>query len=180
MADHGSLQQSSESAEAVISKLSEKLADLQEEMLDKNIRIGPVQESLLTNMLRTLNKLAPHEQISSLETAVLRMQRLLARNVPSQPAQVASKRKEVASKRKDESEADSELSNEPDEERQPESGRMYKRRRLLELRREADVNFRHSDPAIRARVEDFIRFAVQYKKKMHEYAQSKVDSKPDD
>ena len=38
-------------------------------------------------MLKTFDKLAPHEQISRLETAVLRMQRLLARNIPSEPTE---------------------------------------------------------------------------------------------
>ncbi len=62
MADQRSLQQSSESAESVISKLQEKLADLQEKMLDKGIiriNIGPVQELLLTGvfvMLKTLGR----------------------------------------------------------------------------------------------------------------------------
>ncbi len=51
MADDGSLQQPSESAEAVIAKLHIKLAGLQEEMLNKNIHIGPAQEALLAGMV---------------------------------------------------------------------------------------------------------------------------------
>ena len=60
MADQRSLQQSSESAESVISKLQEKLADLQEEMLDKRINIGPVQELLLTGVFVMLKTLGRH------------------------------------------------------------------------------------------------------------------------
>ena len=90
MAEQGSLQQSSESAEAVNSKLHKKLADLREEMPDKTINICPIQELLSTgmsSMLKTLDKLAFHEQIARLEQTVRRMQRLLDRNVLSEPAE---------------------------------------------------------------------------------------------
>ena len=67
-------------AASVISKL---IGKLQDEIFDKNINIGPVYELLLFDMFKPHHQLAPHEQISSLETALLRMQKLLARNVPS-------------------------------------------------------------------------------------------------
>ena len=80
----GSLQQPLESPGATIAKLRIKLADLQEEMVEKKIAAGDVQQLLLIVMLKTLDKLAPHDQISSLESAVRRMQRLIARHVPSE------------------------------------------------------------------------------------------------
>ncbi len=43
------------------------------------------------NMLKTLHQIAPHEQISRLEAAVLRMQRMLASVVPATEKNVTSK-----------------------------------------------------------------------------------------
>ena len=91
----GSLQQPLESPGATIAKLRIKLADLQEEMVEKKIAAGHIQELILIGMLKSLDQLAPHDQISSLESAVQRMQRLIARYVPSEPEKiVGSKRKE--------------------------------------------------------------------------------------
>ena len=51
----GSLQQPLESPGATIAKLRIKLADLQEEMVEKKIPAGDVQELLLIGMLKTLD-----------------------------------------------------------------------------------------------------------------------------
>ena len=77
---------SSESTASLIAKLSEQLADLQMGMYDKNTTLSTSQDLMLItigNMLKTLHQLAPHEQISRLEAAVLRMQRMLASVVPA-------------------------------------------------------------------------------------------------
>ena len=154
----GSLQQPLESPGATIAKLRIKLADLQEEMVEKKIAAGDVQELLLIGMLKTLDKLAPHDQISSLESAVRRMQRLIARHVPSE-AKESEPTKIVGFKRKAKPDENHEnaLSDKSNEERQPES--MKRRQRML---LEKDVKFKQIQPALRARVEAFTRFAVPY------------------
>ncbi len=81
--------------EAAILKLHTRLGELQEEITAKNITIGPVQELAVTQItiqLKKVDKLAPHEQIPLLETAVRRLQSPLAQNIP---AIVASKRKRM-------------------------------------------------------------------------------------
>ena len=91
---------------------------------------------------------------------MLRMQRRLAPKHPSEPAQdktVASKRKEKSNDGFDESELSDEPESLPDEERRPKN-----KKRRQQVLSEADLNFKDIDPATRARIEAFVRFAVPY------------------
>ena len=150
----GSLQQPLESPEATIAKLHIKLADLQEEMVEKKIAAGHIQELILIGMLKSLDQLAPHDQISSLESAVQRMQRLIARHVPSE-AKESEPAKIVGFKRK--ATPDENHENALSDESGPAT--MNRRQRML---LEKDVKFKQIQPALRARVEAFTRFAVPY------------------